>query len=104
MKVNLINELRVRYFREEDVEQQFTDRVLKAYPVTVDGNQLWVPKSVANKGTVVDKDTGEVLLTGYWVDEWWVRKNADRSKMLRKAPIDYTKGRIILKPNQLYIK
>jgi len=72
---------------------------LRAHPLNVDGKTLWVPKSVSKKTTIVDTDTGEVLLRGYWVPEWWVRKNPDRAKMLRRSSLDYKNDRPKLGPN-----
>lgn len=89
--LKLLNEIRVRYFIDQDIQPVFAKT--KAALIDIDGNPFWVPHSVINKHKIYNPKTGEMLLDGYWVDEWWIRKNPDRAKLLRRAPVDYQRQR-----------
>lgn len=100
--LKLLNELRVRYFIDQDVQPVFART--KAALINIDGNPFWVPHSVINKHKLYNTKTGESIFDGYWVDEWWVRRNPDRSKLLRLAPIDYFHQRPKVPPGHKLIK
>lgn len=109
MQLNVLNELRVRYFTNQDREPVHTTKRLEATLVAPDdGEPFWIPNTQIYPATIVNKETGEITFEGYWISEWWLRRkmksDPDIVKRLRRAAFDYVRGGIPLGPDEIVYK
>ena len=105
MRLQLLNEIRVRYFEQNDVQPVATGKKLKATLVNPDGGEpFWIPNSQIRQATIVDKETGEIVFDGYWVNDWWLRRNNQKLRRLRRAAFDYSKNGLPVKSGQVVHK